>query len=290
MKLKNRKRFFIHASAFYGNKDAETGEFVSRRLRTIQNPFGSDQTKPWRRNIYYFWWEFLKRHEGYRKCCERGGAGEYSELYADWGNIHEYRNFWQWWREEVETTETRGEYLFAEPYEYRQVEEVWSFDDQYEDDLIVRIPLEVRTGELTRSLRRLLQNYTERSKAARRKSRARYPVNASVPLYTLNKCLVVYDLHEQYRDDIITKKLNKYELCDMAQLNYDNKFDGMTLKRLEQECGADSKEAKAARKAIITRKNTAVNRYLNAANAYLENVGTGKFPLRSPKDKNKTAD
>ena len=45
------------------------------------------------------------------------------------GDIHEYKNFWQWWREEVETTETRGEYLFAEPYEFRQVEEVWSFDD-----------------------------------------------------------------------------------------------------------------------------------------------------------------
>ena len=74
MKLKNRKRFFIHAPAFYGNKDAETGEFVSRRLRNIQNPF-DDETKPWRRNIYYFWWEFLKRHEGYRKCCERGGTG-----------------------------------------------------------------------------------------------------------------------------------------------------------------------------------------------------------------------
>jgi len=289
MKLKNRKRFFIHAPAFYGNKDTETGEFVSRRLRTIQNPF-DDETKPWRRNIYYFWWEFLKRHEGYLKCCERGGTGEYGELYADWGDIHEYKNFWQWWREEVETTETRGEYLFAEPYEFRQVEEVWSFDDQSEDDLIVRIPLEVRTGELTRSLRRLLQQYTDRSRQARRKSRARYPVNASVPLYTLNKCLEVYDLHEQYREDITTKKLNKYELCDMAQLNYDNKFDGMTLKRWEQECGANSKEAKEARKAIITRKNTAVNRYLNAANAYLDKVGKGKFPLRASKDKNKTAD
>ena len=96
---------------------------------------------------------------------------------------------------------------------------------------------------------------------------------------------MVYDLHEQYREDIAARKLKKYELCDMAQLNYDNKFDGMTLKRWEQECGADSKEAKEARKAIITRKNTAVNRYLNAANDYLENVGKGKFPLRSSKDK-----
>ena len=141
----------------------------------------------------------MKRHEGYRKCCERSGAGEYSELYADWGNIHEYKNFWKWWSEEVETTETRGEYLFAEPYEYRQVEEVRSLDDQNDDDLIVRIPLEVRTGELTRSLRRLLKNYTERSKAARRKSRARYPVNACATLHA-QQVFGGYDLNEQHRE------------------------------------------------------------------------------------------
>lgn len=289
MKLKNRKRFFIHAPAFYGNKVSQTGEFVSRRLRNMQDPFG-DGKKPWRRNIYYFWWEFLKRHEGYRKCCESFGAGEYSKLYADWGDIHAYDNFWKWWSEEVETTETRGEYLFAEPYEYRQVEEVWSLDDQNEDDLIVRIPLEVRTGELTRSLRRLLQSYKDRSKAARKKSRARYPVNASVPLYTLNKCLVTYDLYHQNRGSINANDMNKYELCDMAGLNYDNKFDGMTVMKWEQEFGANSREAKDARKAITTRRNTTVNRYLNAANDYLENVGLGKFPLRKAKGINKNAE
>ena len=48
---------------------------------------------------------------------------------------------------EVETTETRGEYLFAEPYEFRQVEEVWSLNDQNDDDLIVRIPL--RLGQVS---------------------------------------------------------------------------------------------------------------------------------------------
>ena len=289
MKLKNRKRFFIHVPAFYGNKDAESGEFVSRRLRNIQNPF-DDETKPWRRNIYYFWWEFLKRHEGYRKCCAQGGTGEYSELYADWGNIHEYKNFWKWWSEEVETTETRGEYLFAEPYEFRQVEEVQSLDDQNEDDLVVRIPLEVRTGELTRSLRRLLQNYTERSKAARRKSRARYPVNASVPLYTLNKCLVVYDLNQQHREAIKNNQMNKYELCDLAGLNYEHKFEEKPVRKWIEEYGEDSPEVSRAKNIINTRRGTTVNRYLNAANDYLKNVGKGKFPLRSPKDKNKTAE
>jgi len=211
-------------------------------------------------------------------------------LYADWGNIHEYKNFWKWWSEEVETTETRGEYLFAEPYEFRQVEEVWSLDDQNDDDLIVRIPLEVSTVELTRSLRRLLQQYTDRSRQARRKSRARYPVSASVPLYTLNKCMMVYDLHEQHREAIKNNQMNKYELCDLAGLNYENKFEEKPVRKWIEEYGEDSPEVSRAKNIINTRRGTTVNRYLNAANDYLENVGKGKFPLRSSKDKNKTAD
>ena len=153
MKLKNRKRFFIHAPAFYGNKDANTGEFVSRRLRTIQNPF-DDETKPWRRNIYYFWWEFLKRHEGYRKCCERGGTGEYSALYTDWGNIHAYtaETFWDWWNEKLDNGESRGEYLFAEPPLPRRI----TIADKVAKDtqtLTVNLPLEIRTPELLKFMR-----------------------------------------------------------------------------------------------------------------------------------------
>ena len=87
MKLKNQKRFFVHAPAFYGRRDVETGKFTSKRLNLIQNPF-DDETKPWRRNIYYFWWEFLRRHSGYQKCCDLGGSGQFRELYDDWGNVH----------------------------------------------------------------------------------------------------------------------------------------------------------------------------------------------------------
>ena len=289
MKLKNQKRFFVHAPAFYGRRDVETGKFTSKRLNLIQNPF-DDEAKPWRRNIYYFWWEFLRRHSGYQKCCDLGGSGQFRELYEDWGNVHAYENFWAWWSEEVETTETRGEYLFAEPHEYRQVEEVASVNEQDDNDLLVRIPLEVRTGELTRSLRRLLQQHKERSRLARRKSRARYPVSATVPLYTLRKTLEVYDLFQLHENDINSRKIKKYELCDMAGLNYDNKFDGMTVLKWEQEFGANSREAKDARKAITTRRNTTVNRYLNAASDYLENVGFGKFPLRKAKGINKNAE
>ena len=288
-KLKNIKRFFIHTPASYGNKDSETGEFIAKRLRTIENPFYPDETRPWRRNIFYFWWEFLRRHDGYKDCCNRGGAGRFKELYNDWGNVHAYENFWKWWSEEVQTTELRGEYLFAEPYEYRQIEEVQTLKNQTQNELIVSIPLEVRTAELTRSLRRLLQQHTERSRTARKKSRARYSVSASVPLLTLLKTLQVYDLLLEHKDALSLPnkhpdKVFKYEIADLAQLDYNDQWEGKGLSYFKRMATTgtnnDLHYFTEAQNIVRTRMTQAVNRYEKAANEYLENVALGKFPDR----------
>src|SRR5208282_6206767 len=63
----------------------------------------------WNNSVYYLWWEFLRRHDGYKRTCENGGKGEYEKLYADFGNVHE-GNFREWW-----TKDDRGARLFAEP-------------------------------------------------------------------------------------------------------------------------------------------------------------------------------
>ena len=108
-------KFFIHAPPFKGRRSRKTGEFLSKRLARIQPPFWD--AEPWQCSIYYFWWEFLRRHEGYRDCCERGGAGKYKNLYSDFGDVHAYdtKDFWKWWSEKIEANLTRGQYLFAEP-------------------------------------------------------------------------------------------------------------------------------------------------------------------------------
>ena len=63
----------------------------------------------WENSVYYLWWEFLRRHDGYKRTCENGGKGEYEKLYADFGNVHE-GTFREWW-----TKNDRGARLFAEP-------------------------------------------------------------------------------------------------------------------------------------------------------------------------------
>ena len=36
----------------------------------------------WDNSVYYLWWEFLRRHDGYKETCENGGKGKYAKLYA----------------------------------------------------------------------------------------------------------------------------------------------------------------------------------------------------------------
>ena len=38
-------------------------------------------------SIYYLWWEFLRRNEEYKKCCETDGKGPLNELYKDFGDV-----------------------------------------------------------------------------------------------------------------------------------------------------------------------------------------------------------
>ena len=57
---------------------------------------------------YYWWWAYLRRSEAYIKCCEKGGKGPLSKLYADFGDVRE-DDFRKWW-----TTGDHGAQLFAE--------------------------------------------------------------------------------------------------------------------------------------------------------------------------------
>lgn len=74
-------------------------------------------TPPLYRSMYYYWWAFLRLNRYYITCCERGGEGQFAELYGDFGDVRDDArptinndgdHFKAWWIE-------RGAYLFAEP-------------------------------------------------------------------------------------------------------------------------------------------------------------------------------
>jgi hypothetical protein len=270
------RKFFIHAPPFKGRRSKETGEFLSKRLKRIVPPFRD--AEPWQHSVYYFWWEFLRRHDGYKACCERGGKGKYAALYADFGNIHEHNNFWQWWSEKADSAlwaeATRGEMLFAEP-PARQIQLADKLSKkQTADTLTIHIPLEVRTTYLVKNFRKFLADHTKQVQAARRISRAKYPVATSVRLSSLHQTLRVWDVEQEHGS---SKK--KYEKCDLAGVRVNEIVNGETVAKLKRADLPYNDVLKEVRR----RKTQAYTRYLTAAANYIENVGKGIFPLSSNK-------
>jgi hypothetical protein len=122
----------------------------------------------WDNTVYYFWWEFLRRHDGYKATCENDGKGKYAVLYADFGNVHGL-SFKDWW-----TKDDRGARLFAEPRLPRGVmamttEDIETLPADWEPQslLIVAIPLNLRKRHIQERLTSIL---TQRHKGERGKT------------------------------------------------------------------------------------------------------------------------
>jgi len=91
------------------NTDIRHARMESRRelhLETTRGSLPFAEAKSWQCSVYYFWWRFLREHQGYRDCCEKGGEGAYADLYRDFGDIRG-NDFRSWWK-------NIGRHLFSE--------------------------------------------------------------------------------------------------------------------------------------------------------------------------------
>jgi hypothetical protein len=221
----------------------------------------------WRQSIYYLWWEFLRRHDGYRRTCENGGNGRYSKLYKDFGNVHAL-DFKEWW-----TKGERGARLFAEPAIPQTVVRLTKDDltalEWTEGTLLVlAVPLLLPKRYLQRRIGQMLKVHHPRKRGKRtsKDSRALYPVATQFNLHSLQVAMAVYDL----------KKANpKTKLWEIAQqLRF-------TSSLKDSEFGVRGQMASEA----IGKKNTmsvAVRRKLDIANSIIDGVGSGVFPQYKP--------
>lgn len=153
----------------------------------------------WEHSVYYLWWQFLRRHEGYKKTCEIGGKGKYAEVYADFGNVHGM-SFREWW-----TKGDRGARLFSEPplpnsivvlkpTDIDALSEGWNGGAL----LVAAIPLALRKRFILQKFNALLRKHHTRRRGQRtfRESQARYPIAAQFNRHSLKKILDAYDLHQ----------------------------------------------------------------------------------------------
>jgi hypothetical protein len=260
-RYKMGKRFFVYAPPLKGVRPSK---------RKPPNPPYKD-APAWKCSVYYYWWEYLRRHEGYHLCCLKGGEGEYAKLYADFGDVHAHGDFWRWWSKEGHSE------LFCEPTarRIRVLDENSRFEPTLSNDtLTLELPLEVRTAYLIARIRTVLNQHEAQAKAAKRVSRARYPVATKPVLTSLHQHLTVYDAYRA------NPKLKLYELYDLVHAEA-----GLYVsERVEGETVAASKKLDLPYAYIVRtvrqRKANLVRRHIRIAEQYIAAVGEGQFPMR----------
>lgn len=271
-------RFFIYAPPIKGRRTKD-GALISKRKRPNPPFVGAEL---WQNSVYYFWWEYLRRHAGYKQTCAKAGKGRYAKLYADFGDVHANDDFWQWW--------TAHQHLFSEP-QGRTIKECLLNRHFSEDELVIAVPLEVRSVQLVRMFRRLLQANAQRVQNARAKSRALYPVFAKPILSALHTSLVVWDVSQQH------PKAKLHEIFDIVaehtMISVDERVvikgdDGdepyvVHLRKAEREAartGIVDVFLREVRMVVRRRKAQTIKRHLRTADAYIANVALGEFPKK----------
>lgn len=226
---------------------------------------------PWNQSAYYFWWQFLRVHEGYAETCRRGGKGAYAKLYADFGNVHDVE-FKDWWRGQV-GEETRGVYLFSEPLAPTTVkalnrDEILEIIDAGVDDqvLLVAIPMSYSRRVISKRLAQVIRENHGRGRGQKRlsESRARYKLLSIPDIDSLEKVLNCFTLRKEH------PKMPLWEIARLARV-------GQRIS--DAELAGSDKRGISSVKAALT---AAASRKLRHAELIIEGVGRGQFPVPLP--------
>ena len=211
-----------------------------------------------RQSVYYWWYEYLKRNEDYRRCCESGGKGKLKALYKDFGDVFNVP-FHQWW-----FNDNYGERLFAEPERKVRLEELempsdWSEKWSRDEVMVVVIPLGEPKRRINRWFNRVLnERHVARPGHTTKVSGARYPVEKKFSALALEKMLMVYDYRQANPQ------------LTMADIGKQLKLVTSAMPKT-----GDSIPRLAKKRNTMT---ATVSRYLKKATAYIRNTANGRFP------------
>lgn len=156
------------------------------------------------RSIFYYWWAFLRENQGYIECCQRGGIGDFADIYADFGDVRS-EDFWQWWCE-------RGYRLFHEPAAVvdQIIESNTSFD--LNKEYVFRVPKALDCETVLKQLRGKYREIREGSVGRPNKSEALYKVSGKFNLASMHRVLMVLRAKRAHPD------ASNAELFDLAGL------------------------------------------------------------------------
>jgi len=227
----------------YAPPMAELDEYSVDELPKL--PFKG--AKPYQRSVYYYWWLFLREHEGYRACCKAKGRGEYAALYRDFGDVRD-DDFLSWWKQ-------RGRRLFSAqrlPRINMYRDPAFRLDDKTR--VVVSLPINRDVEGMVAELKQLLLPLQEGVGMRRPSSRARYEVARKPVLSSLHQHWKIWTLRKQHPRKAL------HEIATLAGI------------KVGEKNFSDTNQVKA-----IT-----VSRYLRQAKTLIEFVGMGLFPVMKP--------
>jgi hypothetical protein len=197
-------------------------------------------------------------------------------VYEDFGDVRyegdRYRAFTDWWTERVNTTETRGVYLFAEPPHTASVSVIQHVDEaaaalSSEDTVLIAVNVTRQRKHIDSRIERILKKHMGELKRGRqvrnpKLSTARYRLSKAVQAQSLKKTFAVYDIRTKAAAE--GRKISNWEVAQIAKLNYQQreKADEAALE------GADERRVVSA----------IVARHAKDANRMIENSAVGMFP------------
>jgi hypothetical protein len=229
------------------------------RARLPIAPF--DGAEGWKCSVYYYWWEYLRRHEGYRVTCERGGKGPCAELYKSFGDLHD-GDFHEWWWDHL--------HLFTLFSEANWFPNASRFRIECEG-VFLHVGYSRSKTEMIASARTELMKLPQILLNEEMKKSIRFKPAARPVLKSLHQHLLAWDARLQNPD------LDDAELCDIAGLDVKLPYDPEDISQIKEEGSGWKYMEKANRRA----KTLTVQRHLRIARQYIDNVALGKFPLRS---------
>jgi hypothetical protein len=231
------------------------------RPRPLTSPFAGAER--WKCSVYYFWWEYLRRHTGYRTTCENGGNGNFANLYKDFGDIHS-SDFPTWWWQHLGLFTVVGDVRIAHDPELARTE-------LRGGHLIVEIPFARTTAQMARAFRHELEVVMQTELKTRMLEAIRYVPAARCYLPSLYDHLRVWDARQQ------NPTATPAELATMIDLDVNLPHEPREIKQLR----AEGLPVRDLERNNARARQLAVQRHLRIAQQYIENAALGQFPVRS---------
>ena len=215
-------------------------------------------------SCYYWWWEYLRRSEAYKKTCQSGGKGKLAKLYEDFGDVFSV-DFRTWWQKD-----DRGPRLFAEPHirDMKVVTMATAEERMTEQAILVTVPLNLTQAHLLKTFRTILSKHHQgkRGMTVRLTSQAKYQLVGKDDTAFLETALMVWDMRRSRPD------LSLWEIANETR-----------CVKSEHRVRAEDRQVQN-KNVFVAKKNilaATASRYIRKADAMIENVAKGKFPLAS---------